>query len=286
MPKKLTIEEINTRLKSKNIKIVGEYISSTVSTTLECNLGHQWSTRVANVLNRNDGCPKCSGHSSSKQWTTEMINQHLSDRKIKLMAEYTGKVKDKGIFTCSNNHTWTTTIASVLAGRGCKLCYGKNLPLDLPTIQKRVEKLKYTVVEKNTGDTSLLTFTCSEGHTWDAKYYKSKCSSCAAYGFDLKKPAVGYILKFPSFIKYGITNNLDSRLYRHKIHNPEHEIVFTLNFKTGLEAKLWEETIKINFGQKFVDKTQCPDGWTETLDCFKLNDIIKKSLDDFFRKSS
>lgn len=285
MTKKLTINEINDRLSHKGIRITGEYVSSTVSTLVECKNGHQWKTRVANLLNRKDGCPLCSGHNRTKKWTTESINDFLSKRKIKLISDYQDKVAKKGKFICELGHVWETTIASVLSGKGCKSCYGKNIPLDIKTIQNRYKKLGYDVSGEYINYSSVLRFSCSNGHTWSAKPSNTRCSSCASYGFKINKPSFGYILKFDSFIKYGISNSIESRLYRHKLRNPPHDIVAIYKFSDGASAKLWETTIKTIMGGNYVGKDICPDGWTETLPISLLENIIEKYGDSWPHKS-
>lgn len=284
MTKKLTITQINNRLLPKGIKIVGEYISSSISTLLECSSGHRWETRVANLLNRGDGCPICSGHNHTKKWTTESINDYISERKIKLISEYPGKVAKKGIFMCEREHIWETNIASVLSGRGCKFCYGKNMPLDINIIQNRYKKLGYTVLGEYINYSSVLKFTCSNGHHWNSKVGNTRCSSCATYGFKTNRPSFGYILKFDTFIKYGISNSIESRLYRHKLHNPPHEIAAVFTFRDGEKARLWENTIKKTMGGNYVGKDKCPDGWTETLPITLFESVIEKYDDSFYHK--
>lgn len=284
MTKKLTINEINDRLMPKGIKVTGEYISSSISTLLECSNGHQWKTRVANLLNRNDGCPLCSKHNHTKKWTTESINVFLSKRKIKLISDYLGKVAKKGKFICEGGHIWETTVASVLFGKGCKSCYGKNVPLDIKIIQDRYKKLGYEVTGEYVNYSSVLNFTCSNGHTWNSKVGNTRCSSCATYGFKTNRPSFGYILKFDTFIKYGISNSIESRLYRHRLHNPPHEVVVIYKFSNGEKARLWENNIKDAMGGNYVKKDKCPDGWTETLPISLLEIIIEKYNDTAFHK--
>lgn len=285
MTKKLTSTEINNRLSSKGIKIIGEYISSNISTMVECANGHQWTTRVANLLNRPDGCPYCSGHNNTKKWTTESINQHLASRSITLISEYTGKVAHKGRFKCMNNHEWETSITSVLNGKGCGQCYSKNLPLSLKDIQKRYHEIGYTVNGECSSSSSVLNFTCSNGHSWNAVARHTRCAACAEYGFKFNKPASGYILVFKTFIKYGISNSLESRLYRHRLKNPPHSVAMIKSFTDGKEAIQWENEIKEIFGGKFVDKSQCPDGFTETLSIECLESLIEKFGDSWHHKS-
>ena len=65
MPKNLTKEEYNQRLKDKcrnDVFLVGDYISLKTKSTFQCKkCGHQWETLPGSVLN-GTGCPVCSGH--------------------------------------------------------------------------------------------------------------------------------------------------------------------------------------------------------------------------------
>jgi hypothetical protein len=276
MSKKLSIEEINQRLEDKGITVVGEYKSNACPTEVECAYGHSWSPSIANLLSRKDGCPHCAGHSSVVTWTTETINEKIHARGITMVTEYTGKVADKGTFICSQSHTWITTINSILRGRGCKQCHGKTMPLSLEIIQQRYSAFGYTVTGDYTGHGCRLTFTCSNGHTWIGNSGNTRCSSCAKYGFNTDRLAFGYILQFDGFIKYGISNSIQSRLYRHRISNPTHSVVALFEFSTGEAAKQWETLIKTDLGGKYADKQACPDGWTETLPNHLLEQVIEK----------
>jgi hypothetical protein len=277
MSKKLTIEEINLKLTDRGITVIGEYKSNATPVKVQCSQGHIWEPRIGNLISRKDGCPHCSRHSSVFTWTTESINDKLKSRGITLISEYSGKVKDKGTFVCTNNHEWVTSVNSVLNGRGCKKCHGKTIPLTLEIIKERYSKFGYSVDGVYTGHGCNLTFTCSKGHVWKGNSGNTRCSSCAKYGFDINRKAYGYILQFDGFIKYGISNSIESRLYRHKIHNPKHEVLVKYEFDSGADAKNWENTIKTEFGGRYVDKTLCPDGWTETLP----NDLIPQVIEKY-----
>lgn len=276
MSKKLTIDELNDKLSDRGIKVIGEYKSRSTPVEVQCLNGHVWTPRLGNLLSRGDKCPLCSRHSSTVAWTTNSINDYLKSRSIALISEYTGKVKNIGTFKCANEHVWNTSVTSVLSGRGCKQCYSKTIPLTLEIIQERYKSLGYQVSGTYTGHGCKLTFTCRQGHTWIGNSGNTRCSSCAKYGFSVGKKAYGYILVFDNFIKYGISNSIESRLYKHKKYNPPHEVVALYEFDNGQDAKIWEKEIKIIFGGRYVDKNSCPDGWTETLPIDMLEKIIEK----------
>lgn len=280
MTKKLTTVDINTRMADKGIYVIGEYKNSSTSVEVKCTFGHKWKTRVANIINRGDGCPYCFGHSSIKQRTSDELRKIFLERNIKIEIDSDGivPVKSKAKFSCSYGHEWVTSINSMLQKKktsGCKQCYKKNLPLTLDELQRRYQHLGYKISGPIKNSNTKITFTCSSGHVWLGNPANSRCSGCANYGFNNTKEAYGYVLVFKDFIKYGISNSIDSRLYRHKLRNPSHTVKIIQKFSTGAEAKEWEKYIAFNFGKKFATKLECPDGWTETTSLEKLDAIIE-----------
>jgi len=99
------------------------------------------------------------------------------------------------------------------------------------------------------------------------------CPSCAPTGYNPGKPAWFYILKFDGFIKYGITNNLERRLYSHK-RNGTYSTVFEKLYEDGSIPQNLERKVKQVLGGKYVTPERFPDGWTETLCLTKLNEVL------------
>ena len=98
-------------------------------------------------------------------------------------------------------------------------------------------------------------FKCDYGHRWsstpDSVMRISGCPKCAKYGYKETLPGWVYVLKFENFIKFGITNNLKSRLYRHLLNNGKYELIITKCYATGKEARLVENLIKTLFALAF-----------------------------------
>jgi hypothetical protein len=80
-------------------------------------------------------------------------------------------------------------------------------------------------------------------------------------------------LDFGSFIKYGITNVPRRRLRDHK-KNGRYLVVFNELFEDGTKAFILEQNVKRILGGHFVEKEQCPDGYTETLCRSKLDSLL------------
>lgn len=55
---KLTVQEINNRLRIRDIKMVGEYINANTKTTFLCKEGHEWAAVPGAILTGNN-CPHC-----------------------------------------------------------------------------------------------------------------------------------------------------------------------------------------------------------------------------------
>jgi len=117
MPRLLTIENINSRIKDRDITLIGEYINGRTQTEFQCHKKHIWKVAPNDVIHGN-GCPYCS---HKFPLTKEIINKRLNDRGIVISGEYVNNYT-KTKFQCANGHEWETTANSVLSGCGCSQC--------------------------------------------------------------------------------------------------------------------------------------------------------------------
>lgn len=90
------------------------------------------------------------------------------------------------------------------------------------------------------------------------------CPVCAKSGFNPEKSAWTYGFIRNGYLKYGITNDINRRLYEHQKHG-DIEIVYKEYHPNGTDARKWENNIKKRHGGNFATREKCPDGWTETL---------------------
>ncbi len=117
MPKLLTIETVNLRLKDQNITLIGEYINGRTQSEFQCQENHVWKAAPNDVIHGN-GCPHCS---HKFPLTVELINKRLEDRGIIILGKYINHYT-KTKFRCLEGHEWETTTNSVLGGCGCSQC--------------------------------------------------------------------------------------------------------------------------------------------------------------------
>lgn len=181
---------------------------------------------------------------------------------------------------------WSADYSSIVSsGRGCPKCAGQYRYSDEEYIEKVgqvgiANKFKFVAKldDKKLRQHSHVTLSCNvcEG-TWNASLgnilsSKYACPSCAHRGFNPVKRSLLYLLKIVNTseeviaYKYGITNNFKRRLENMRLSNSHTiEIVSTWGYEDGKVARIHENSIKKEF-KSFLDKSQLPDGHTETID--------------------
>lgn len=278
--KRLTKDEINHRLllEGRNITMTEEYIGNRFKTKWSCVNGHEWYA-IYNNIQRGSGCPVCfrKQQSENTTLTKDEINNRLQkdDRGITLIGEYVNN-RSKSIWQCARGHQWSAKYDNIYNGRGCPNCAIINQTLTKDQIIERLRKddRGITLIGEYLGNRFKTTWECKKGHQWSARYgdisQDKGCPTCAPTGFDKTKPAWRYILLFTNskpnpFIKFGITNNIKSRLDAHRKNNGEFELKWTHYDTSGYDTHKWELDIKQKHGGRYVTKHECPDGWTETL---------------------
>jgi predicted GIY-YIG superfamily endonuclease len=119
-------------------------------------------------------------------------------------------------------------------------------------------------------------FKCECSFEWDStpgNILSGKgCPVCASYGFNQNKDGYSYIIMFETFVKFGITNDINRRLREHTKMNGKYDIV-KIKKMSGSDAIKWERFIKTHYKGNYVSKDICPDGWTETLPLSLVDDI-------------
>lgn len=262
-----------------DISFYDTYVHSHYKVRFICKNQHIWLSKPNDIFN-NHGCPICYGN---KKYTVEEFSQLLAnkDTGFKLVGDYFGMNK-KTSFVCANNHVSLKTPNDVMNGKKCQKCYeqtfwSKEKINDI--LQNTGRKIQ--LVGKYNNYITKTKFQCDLGHVWEAsvsnilrKKNPTGCPSCAGYGFDINKPAFGYVILFEDFIKYGITNDLDNRLLSHS-RSGSFELISKIEFGIGKDALLWEKKIKKLFGGNHVDRNRIKNGFTETLPNYLLDGIMK-----------
>lgn len=128
MSKKLTLEEANEKLKSKNI-IIKNYdgiLKPVDAVCLVC--GNEWRTQANVLLNNSCGCPKCNHKKAAEKLTFTKESFMESCGKLKnnivMTGEYT-KFQEKTTFHCNDcGYDWETTPYMIKKFKTCPNCTG------------------------------------------------------------------------------------------------------------------------------------------------------------------
>jgi hypothetical protein len=214
---------------------------------------------------------------STYKFTREIINEKISNRGISLLGDYLG-IRTYSTFKCLAGHTWSQRPMNVMRGQGCPHCSG-NARLSKDIVNEKLKERDIIMIDEYINARTRSVFRCVKNHEWKATpdnvMRVSGCPTCAKYGFVDDKPAYVYLLHFEKFIKYGITNNIKSRLSNHRRLNGNFIVISTRLYENGKDAKKWENEIKNKFGGRYATKEECPDGYTETLSVSLLEEIKK-----------
>lgn len=272
MSKKLTKEIVNERIMARGIELVGEYTNNQAKTDFLCNNSHIWSAEPASVM-RGRGCPSCADISLTK----EIVNNRIADNGIRLIGDYANQ-RRKSLFKCDCGYEWYAKPSNLMLGTGCPRC-SERIKLTKEVVNERLSSKNITLISDYITNSTRSEFQCICGYKWFTTpsniMRASGCPVCADYGYNPGKPGWLYILIFAGFIKYGITNNLEGRLYTHKRKNGEYTIAITKLYQDGVIAQNWEKSIKIIFGGRHITKEIMPDGYTETLSLDKLELLLE-----------
>lgn len=216
-----------------------------------------------------------------RRLTKEIINQRLLDdnRGISFVGNYTN-ARTKSLFECLKKHQWLAKPYSVHKLKsGCPHC-DNQFPLTKEEVNKRITSRSIIMIGEYISSGKLTQFKhipC--GTKWASTTNNilngNGCPNCTEHGFRNNELAYGYLIKFNTHIKYGITNHLTQRLNQHKL-NGQYTIVKTMSFSLGKDARAWEKKIKQQMGGGYIDKSKMPySGHTETLHVDKIPELLK-----------
>jgi hypothetical protein len=261
--------------------------------------GHAWSAKV-NDRSGGNGCPYCGKRAVlvgfndlatlRPDLAAELVDQTLA---TKLTVKSNRKVN----WRCNaHGHLWPALVASRASGRGCPYCAGQLVLAgfnDLLTVRPDLaaELVDQSLATQLTiGSGARVKWCCkANGHIWaagvDSRSRGRGCPDCSTTGFSPASLGWLYLLSTPGrrVFKFGITNDLDTRLDQHHKQGFT-EVVEELLFDYGGDALAIETALrrhkKAMSWEDGMTKADMPDGYTETLladDCgydFTLSGFI------------
>lgn len=267
--------------------------------TVKCIICGEVSTTMASaILSGRKPCLCSNRSSNSPERKMHRLVPILELKNMTLISESVGRAKDPLNVYCNecDNFLTTTYNSLVLKKVGCKYCannirpteqeffkfisdIGKSSNFSVKEIYYQEDKILRDI------ELSLVCNICS--NSWVTKKASvckgSSCPHCAYSGFNTALPAKLYILRVSSEdgilqgYKYGISCDIDRRLYEHKRDcrplDINFELAYSWNYLSGLDAQLHERAIKKKFGSYF-SQWELPSGFTETISIRDLGELV------------
>lgn len=148
--------------------------SSGIKKEWKCELGHIWSTSIADRTKGN-GCPTCSGRIVVVGFNDlATLNAELADEAYgwdpTTVSQNSGSKRE---WRCSKEHTWFATINNRTNGSNCPICSGKKVLVgfnDLATVEPELAEQAHgwdprTVTRSSN---AIKEWKCHLGHVWKA----------------------------------------------------------------------------------------------------------------------
>jgi len=119
MPRKLTQEEVEKRLKIIGLKLIGKYVNGSYPVEVECFCGNKYKTKLYHVFRGKSGSCGCRSRVASEE-----VTSRLREKGLVLLSEYV-KTHDKVRIQCFCNNIFETTPHHIFTGNtsscGCLL---------------------------------------------------------------------------------------------------------------------------------------------------------------------
>lgn len=188
MPKKISTDEIITRLIKRNITLLG-YNKKDRLIKVECvKCCHKWVGHATNLLNlkKPTGCPMCNN--GNIKLTEEIVREHLLKTNLELISEYTSannKLKYKCITCRYVGHNSYSNIKH--QEQGCpkckKLMTYTNDEVDKLLIKRGKKLIRLENILKNSAKIKWNCLTCKRDFCCSATSIITQDANCPFCGF-------------------------------------------------------------------------------------------------------
>lgn len=132
----------------------------------QCQCGHNWERRYSKQIVTKEWCKVCA---KNKRQVTLMakIRDYVQSKNGKCITTTCASVRDRVQLLCKNNHTWETTVDTLIRQKTwCSTCSGRDL-LTIEDCKKlALARLGECLSETYINIDSKLLWKCYFGHTW------------------------------------------------------------------------------------------------------------------------
>ncbi|MCP4914580.1 MAG: hypothetical protein GY909_15805 [Oligoflexia bacterium] len=141
-----------------------EYIGSTSKLEWQCEKGHKWMTRPANIKS-GSWCPECAG---VKKKTIKDMHDLAKMNNGKCLSKKYVNLREKLTWQCEKGHKWEATASYVNSGAWCPYCTRKSMAIRSISNVHELAKINggSFVSEEYVSGSEKLTWRCNKGHKW------------------------------------------------------------------------------------------------------------------------
>jgi hypothetical protein len=251
-----------------------------------CEKGHVSQASIINKALKKSRCGVCSNQKiivgENDLWTTHgEVAALLVDATVGFKVSAGSPLVTEWVCGVCDQVT-SATVANKVRGTGCRVCLNQKIVPGVNDLSTMLPDLAAQLIDGSAGS-HLSSFSgqsalwrcpkCS--HEWTTTVAsrstgnKTGCRVCADSGFNVALPAWVYLVRCGGVIKYGITNDLATRLLVHRRQGFA-ELVEAIRFEKGADAQLLERAIsehkKAMAWPHARTKKQMPyGGYTETI---------------------
>lgn len=177
MSNKYTIENFQKLAQEKGGECLSsQYLGAREHLSFKCSRGHVWEAQASSVIKGGTWCKKCA--SIDKNYKTKLSLQTMQEYALfkggKCLSENYANNHTSLKWECAKGHIWNSRWTNVGSGKWCPVC-SNNRRLSIDEVKSfAIEKGGKCLSESYTNCGTLLSWRCSEGHTWKANYSSIK----------------------------------------------------------------------------------------------------------------
>lgn len=172
-----TFADISALAQSKGgrcLSAPADYVDTKSALRFVCGHGHEWSTRVTNLLHRGRWCPVC-GAANSPPLTLDDVKAMAAARGGDCLNESYLGIHRKHLFRCGLGHVWEAQPANLRhRGSWCPACADRPQPLTSEASALKLAQIREIARNRlgrclsnvYLGDKVHLLFECADGHQW------------------------------------------------------------------------------------------------------------------------
>lgn len=153
------------------------YLGVTEKHLFSCAKGHEWSA-LGSSIRQGSWCPKCKPDAigdANRKHSVASMQELAKERGGVFLSDKFSSVNEKYTWKCSAGHSWSAAPADVFRGTWCRKCQVESRKGSIQDAYDLAESRGGKCLSEHYENSySRLTWMCSQGHTWEARFNNVK----------------------------------------------------------------------------------------------------------------